>query len=217
MTRRAAAGTPNARGSEPRRGALASGVVLAGGRSTRFGSVDKLAVPHHGMPLMLHPVLRLAEVTGDVVVVLAPDATEPSMPPGTPARFVHDAEEGEGPLAGAVAGLSAVDRDLAVVAAGDMPDLSTAVVLEMMRVAGDAMVDAVALRDGDGTRPLPVVVRAEPARHAGHALLHQGERSLRAWLRAMRVAVIDESTWVDLDPARGTLRDVDEPGDLEPS
>ncbi|MDQ3209832.1 MAG: NTP transferase domain-containing protein, partial [Actinomycetota bacterium] len=58
---------------------VVSGIVLAGGRSSRFGVDDKLAATYDGMPLLHHPVLRLAEITGDVVVVLAPDAPEPAM------------------------------------------------------------------------------------------------------------------------------------------
>jgi hypothetical protein len=76
-------------------------------------------------------------------------------------------------------------------------------------------VDAVALQDAGRFRPLPSLVRVDPARVAAHALLHAGERSLRSLLQALRVAVIDEATWTALDPARGTLRDVDEPGDLD--
>jgi molybdenum cofactor guanylyltransferase len=192
-------------------------VVLAGGRSTRFGEADKLTAEHAGMPLLHHAVLRLAELTGDVVVVLAPDGTEPSVPPGVPVRFAHDPLEGAGPLAGAVAGLSMVDRDLAVLAGGDMPSLSIPVLLEMLRVASEAPVDAVALREGDRVRPLPVVVRVDVARDVAHALLHDGERSLRRWLQAVRVAVVDEATWTALDPERGTVLDVDEPSDLDAS
>ena len=191
--------------------------MLAGGRSTRFGAADKLAAIYAGMPLLHHPVLRLAEVTGDVVVVLAPDAAEPSMPPGAPVRYARDPSDGEGPLAGAVAGLGAVDREFAVLAAGDMPALSTAVVFEMLRVAAESSAEAVALQNGDRPTPLPLVVRAVRARELGHALLHGGERSLRGWLGSMRVAVIDEDTWTALDPGRETLRDVDEPGDIAPA
>jgi len=194
---------------------VVSGIVLAGGRSSRFGVDDKLAATYDGMPLLHHPVLRLAEITGDVVVVLAPDAPEPAMPPGAPVRFARDAREGEGPLAGAIAGLGAVDAELAALAGGDMPGLSTAVLLEMLRIAGDAPVDAVVLQDGAGFRPLPAVVRVPRAREVGHALLHDGERSLRAWLQAMRLAVIDEATWTALDPRRETPVDVDEPSDLD--
>ncbi|HVF08065.1 MAG TPA: NTP transferase domain-containing protein, partial [Actinomycetota bacterium] len=144
-----------------------------------------------------------------------PGATEPTMPPGVPVRFARDARRGEGPLAGVAAGLASVARDLTVVAGGDMPELSTAVLLHMLEVALQAEVDAVVLQDDDRFRPLPVVVRTEVGRRSAHALLHRGERSLRAWLQAMRVAVIAESTWAPLDPARATLRDVDLPGDLD--
>ena len=191
-----------------------SGIVLAGGRSARFGADDKLAALYAGMPLAHHAVLRAAELTGDVVVVISPGAPEPSMPPGTPVRYARDAVQDEGPLAAAVAGLGIVDRELALLAGGDMPTIAMPVVLEMLRVASEADVDAVALQDGDGFRPLPVVVRVVRARDAGHALLHDGERSLRGWLRTMRVAVIDEATWTALDPGRETLRDIDEPADL---
>lgn len=188
--------------------------MLAGGGSTRFGS-DKLAVPVEGVPLLHHPILRLAEVCREVVVVVAPDAPEPSMPLAVPVRLVRDASEGQGPLAGVLAGLSEVGTDWALVAGGDMPTLQTSVLLEMLRVGGEAGVDAVVLQDGDRLRPLPLVLRSRPAREAAHALLHAGERRLRALPDALHTAAIDEATWVSLDPRRATLRDVDEPGDLE--
>jgi len=159
-------------------------------------------------------VLRLAEVCGDVVVVLAPDAPVPAMPVGTPARFVRDTREGEGPLAGLYAGLVALRADVGLVAGGDMPDLRTPVLLEMLRVATEAAADAVALQDGTGFRPLPCVLHRERAVDAAHALLDSGRRRLRDLLDAIRVAIIDEPTWNALDPERRTLFDVDEPGDL---
>ena len=187
--------------------------MLAGGRSSRFGS-DKLAHLVDGVPLLHHPVLRLAEICAEVIVVVAPDAAEPLLPIGAPARVVRDAAEGEGPLAGALAGLAAADAVWAVLAGGDMPDLRTAVLLEMLRVAGEADADAVGLADGGRTRPLPLVVRVAAARDAAHTLLHAGERRLRALPDALRTAVIDEPTWTALDPGRASLRDVDVPGDL---
>ncbi len=192
-----------------------TGIVLAGGRSTRFGS-DKLAVRYLGMPLLHHAVLRLGEITERLVVVVAPGAEPPPLPPGVRADVVHDAMDGQGPLAGLAAGLGAVSTGLAVAAGGDMPDLSTAVLVEMLRVAGEASAEAVALADGDRFRPLPLVVRVAPAREAAHVLLHEGERRLHTLPQALRTAVIDETTWRDLDPGGGTLRDVDVPADLPP-
>ena len=167
------------------------------------------------MPLLHHAVIRLAEVCGDVVVVLAPDAPEPPMPLGAPVRFARDAADREGPLAGAYAGLHAVRTDHAVLAGGDMPELQAGVLLEMLRVAADAPVDAVALADGARARPLPCVVRTARARGIAHALLRDGHRRLRDLLDAMTAAVIDEPTWHALDPSRRTLLDVDAPEDLD--
>ncbi|HJR98248.1 MAG TPA: molybdenum cofactor guanylyltransferase [Actinomycetota bacterium] len=192
-----------------------SGVVLAGGRSSRFGSEDKLRAEVDGIPLLHHPIRRLAEVTGDVVVVLAPGGPEPALPAGAPVRIARDARDDEGPLEGALAGLAIVDRELAVVAGGDMPGLSQAVLRAMVRVAVEAPADAVALQDGDRFRPLPAVVRVAPARTAAERLLRDGERSLRAWLRAMGPIVVDEPAWVALDPEHVTLRDIDEASDLD--
>lgn len=147
-------------------------------------------------------------------MVLAPGASEPALPVGVAARFARDREEGQGPLAGASAGLFAARAELAVLAGGDMPEVSTAVLLEMLRVAREAPVEGVALRDGDRFRPLPSLVRVDRAAELAHALLHGGRRRLRDLLSAMRMAVIDEGTWVALDPTRRTLFDVDEPADL---
>ena len=190
-----------------------TGVVLAGGRSSRFGR-DKLAEPYRGAPLVHHTLRRLAEVCDDVVVVLAPHVPEPDLPVGVEARFAWDAVQGQGPLAGAAAGLVAARTELALIAGGDMPELSTAVMLEMLRVARDAPVEGVVLRDGERFRPLPSLVRVERAVRLAHALLDEGQRRLRDLLDAMRLAVIDEAAWVPLDPDRRTLFDVDEPTDL---
>jgi molybdopterin-guanine dinucleotide biosynthesis protein A len=192
----------------------ATGIVLAGGRSTRFGA-DKLTAIVDGVPLLHHPILRLAEVCREVVVVVAPDAAEPALPLAAPVRVVRDAVEGEGPLAGVLAGLGACETEWALLAGGDMPELRTSVLLEMLRVAGESGAEAVALGEGGTVRPLPLVLRVEAARRAAHTLLHTGERRLRALPEALRTAVIDEPTWSALDPERGTLRDIDEAGDLD--
>ena len=192
----------------------ATGIVLAGGRSTRFGR-DKLAEQYEGLPLLHHAILRVAEVCGDVVLVLAPEALEPELPMGKTTRIARDPVEGEGPLAGLMAGLLEVTTEWALVAGGDMPELSTAVLLEMLDVAREASVDAVTLAEEGGYRPLPVALRASPAREAAHLALHDAERSLHGFLDGLRVAVVDEPTWHALDPQRRTFRDIDTPGDLE--
>ena len=189
------------------------GIVLAGGRSRRFGR-DKLAEGYEGRPLLEHPVLRLLEVCDRVVVVLSPDAEEPPMPVGASVTFARDAVEDEGPLRGLSAGMEVANAEWTVVAGGDMPDLQPAVLLEMLRAGLETGVVAVSLADGGTERPLPCVLRTAPAAEAADVLLEAGRRSLRDLLAAVANVVIDEPTWTALDPDRRTLIDVDKPGDI---
>jgi molybdopterin-guanine dinucleotide biosynthesis protein A len=159
-------------------------------------------------------VLRLAEVCREVVVVAGPEGPTPDLPPGPGLRLARDPVEGQGPLAGLAAGLAEVTTELALATAGDMPDLSVPVLVEMVARARESGAEATALEQGGTLRPLPVVLRTEPARRAAHALLGEGERSVMGLLAALRVTRLDESTWRALDPQGWTFRDVDRPEDL---
>jgi len=195
------------------RGSVA-GIVLAGGRSHRFGR-DKLAEEVEGRPLIHHPVSRLREVCDRVLVVLAADASEPPMPAGAQVTFAYDAAIGEGPLRGLASGLAAAGTEWAVVVGGDMPDLQSAVLREMLRAGRETGAVAVALSERGDAVPLPCVLSVGPAAEAVGALLEGGRRSLRDILSAVRTVVVDEATWTVLDPERRTLIDIDEPGDVE--
>lgn len=188
--------------------------MLAGGRSRRFGR-DKLAEQYEGRPLLQHPVSRLLEVCDRIIVVLAPDATEPSMPAGASVEFARDALEDEGPLRGLSAGLEMANADWVVLVGGDMPDVQAAVLLEMLRAGLETGAVAVSLSDGGTERPLPCVLRTAPAADAVRVLLQAGRRSLRDLLAAVATVVVDEPTWTALDPEHRTLIDVDEPADLD--
>jgi molybdopterin-guanine dinucleotide biosynthesis protein A len=190
-----------------------AGIVLAGGGSSRFGS-DKLRAPYQGRPLLHHAIARVSEVSRDVVVVLPPAADGGDLPPGV--RPAHDSTEGEGPLAGLHAGLlAAVRSDVAVVVAGDMPDVPVVVLRELIEALASEEHDAAALATEDGRAPVPVALRTWPAADAVHTLLHAGRRRLGDVLDVMRTAVVPEARWIELDPGRRSLFDVDEPADLE--
>jgi len=188
--------------------------VLAGGRSRRFGR-DKLAEEYRGRPLLHHPVQRLHDVCGEVIVVLSPDVDEPPMPSGIHVMFARDADPDRGPLAGVAAGLKASEADRALIAGGDMPDLQADVLREMLRASRETGAVAVTLSDGGVTKPLPCVLVVDPAAEAVAALLGSGRSSLHDLLGAVRTVVVDEPSWTALDPEKRTLSDVDEPADLD--
>lgn len=188
------------------------GVVLAGGRSARFGR-DKLAVAIEGRSMLDHAITAVEQVTGSVVVVAPPDSV-PTM--ASEARLVHDSHPFEGPLAGLATGLNALDPTLerVLVVGGDMPTLVPAVLRRLI----DAMEmhEAAVLADDAGPRPLPIALRRSAAAPALERLLSTGERRLRALLVELDVVVVPWATWRLDDPEGLTLRDVDVPGDLPP-
>src|SRR2546428_8218016 len=100
-----------------------SGILLAGGASSRFGR-DKLVASVGGRPLFQLPLAALAAVCDEVVLVVGPDAEPPALPPSpVPIRIARDERPHEGPLVAASVGLAAVGGAFALIAAGDMPGL----------------------------------------------------------------------------------------------
>jgi molybdopterin-guanine dinucleotide biosynthesis protein A len=185
-------------------------LVLAGGRSSRFGR-DKLLEPLDGRPLIEHALDAVRAVATDVIVVTSPGASQP-VPAGV--DVVPDTSAFEGPLAGLATGLAALDPAIepVVVVGGDMPTLVTAVLERLL--AGLERREATVLADDDGPRPLPMAIRRSSGEAAVQRLLDTDERRLRAILEQLDVEVLVPATWLALDPDGATLRDVDVPEDL---
>ena len=183
-------------------------VILAGGRSSRFGR-DKLVEPIDGRPLLHHAIEAVRPMAAEIIVVAAPDAT-PAVPADV--RIVHDPVAFQGPLAAAQVGIDAAAHSVVVLVGGDMPSLVGSV-LESMVVALEGF-DVVVLEHDGRPRPLPMVVRREPVLASAVRLLDQGERRLRALIEGPGTCVIAETTWRLLDPDGATLRDIDTETDL---
>ncbi len=192
-----------------------SGIVLAGGGSVRFGS-DKLAALVGGSPLVHLAIAAVAAVATEVVLVVGAEDVLPL--PGNlrvPLRIVRDDEPGAGPLAALLTGLEKASAPRVLVVAGDMPTLVPDLLRDLARRVCAVDVDAVALRDGERTRPLPAAFRRASAIDAARSLRATGGSSLRALLTALRVDAVPECDWRSLDPAGASLLDIDRPEDLE--
>ena len=194
-------------------GPRVTGIVLAGGRSTRFGA-DKLRADVRGRPLLEHPILALAEVCGEVLVALAPDAPEPTLPgvAGVPIRTVRDAVAGAGPLAGLVAGLEAAGEGVVLVVGGDQPDLRPELLRLLVSSLGAG--DAAVLAEAEAPRSLPAVLRRDLALAAARRLLGSERRSLLGVIFGLDAVIVPESAWRTADPEGSWRRDVDRPSDL---
>jgi molybdopterin-guanine dinucleotide biosynthesis protein A len=195
-----------------------SGILLAGGASRRFGR-PKLVEPLDGAPLFHIPLRALLDSCDDVVIVLAPDAPEPPLPDGSDrASFARDQVAYEGPLAGTRVGLEHVRGDNAVRVAADQPGVSPQLLSLMAERAAfldpDAHRNAIVLRDADGARPLPAVLKVGPALALARTLLKSGERRLRALVDGLEPDALPEAVWSRADAAGAWRSDVDLPDDL---
>lgn len=171
-----------------RRGAL----VLAGGRSTRFGERDKVLAEFDGVPL----VRRVAERLGgldEIVISCRADQTaaiERSFS-GMEFRCVEDPDPDGGPLVGVRAGLRAIDTDYAAVVAADMPFVDPEFVSVLFaRAAGH---DAAVPEHEGWLQPTQAVYRTDAMADACATTLSRGERELRAALDALDHVVVTES------------------------
>jgi molybdopterin-guanine dinucleotide biosynthesis protein A len=171
-----------------------SAIVLAGGRSTRFGR-DKAAEPLLGRPLLQHVLDRLQRVARDTVVVVARGQVLPPLSP--PPRVVEDVYPDSGPLGGIYTGLRYSRADACFVAACDMPLLQPALVAWLLQQAPghDAIVP---VQDGQPQPLCAVYSRACLPVLRDH--LDRGALKLSAVLEALQVEYVSPERWQACDP-----------------
>ncbi len=131
-----------------------AGLVLAGGRSTRFGG-EKAVAEIEGRPLLLWAVLRLRALCADVAVNARPGAETEALALASGLTVLHDAAgDPDGPLAGVKVGLAWAARRGAralAVSPCDAPLLPDDLFQRLAEAAGDGAAMAVT---EEGRQPL---------------------------------------------------------------
>ncbi|MCM2251844.1 MAG: molybdenum cofactor guanylyltransferase MobA [Ramlibacter sp.] len=134
-----------------------TGVILAGGRGTRMGGVDKGLQNFNGMPMALHTLLRLSPQVGEVMVNANRNlsAYESFGVPVWPDVLADYA----GPLAGFLTALERCETPWLVTVPCDTPLLPLDLVARLARAAEehDAEIAMAAAPEADGrVHPQPV-------------------------------------------------------------
>ena len=199
---------------------MITAIVLAGGRSSRFGT-DKLAAELDGASVLSKTIAAVEPIV-DMVIVAAPQ-----LPDGRPEdevreTLIRDREPFGGPLAALAdvleRGIPDPVTSLALVVGGDMPRLVPDVLRAMLdRLATDPELDAVILQVPGSTRRqvLPLALREHPAARAARTTLDAGDRSLNGFVGRMRTLELPAAVWHAIDPSGDTLADVDTSADLD--
>ena len=188
-----------------------SGVILAGGRSTRLGR-DKALLELEGRPLITRTLDVLVQLTDDLIIVT--NRASHLFPRS--ARVVADRYIGAGVLAGVHAGLLAARGELALVVACDMPFLNLDLLRYIISLARDA--DVVVPRWTD-VEPLHAVYRPAACLGPIERALARGERRIvsfyRDEVREVRVRYVERAEITRFDPQGLSFFNVNGPEDWE--
>ncbi len=192
-------GTGNPAGTASRTGF--SGVVLAGGRSSRMG-VDKALVAVDGVPMA--ELARRALVGAGAAELVAVGGDLPAL--GEMGFVGHpDDHPGAGPLGGILTALRVATHDPVVVLACDLPLVDAAGITEVLAALGPADDAAVPERSGR-LEPLHAAYRHRclPALERAFGLGERAPHRALALVAVRRVALSDP----------GWLRNVNRPEDV---
>ncbi len=172
---------------------MRGGVIVAGGRSTRFGDQDKVVADLAGVPMIRQVADRLEGIVDELVVNCRTDqrdAIERALS-GIEVRFAEDPDTDLGPMAGIHAGLSAIDSEYCAVVAADMPFVEPGFISYLFdRAEGcDA---AVPQLDDRWFQTTQAVYRTEAMATACAQALERGDRKILAALSELDYAVVGE-------------------------
>lgn len=176
----------------PERTAL---VLLAAGRSQRFGAEDKLAATFLGKPLGFHVVTALEDLAFGMRLAVVSDTVLDFAARGY--RVVRNPDPSLGQARSLAHGVAAArdgGAEAVLVALADMPRVTAAHVLRLFDASEDA---GTLVASSDGVRPCPPALFGRDWFGALMAL--QGDQGGRELIRGGRHVVTSPAELVDID------------------
>lgn len=184
-----------------------TGVILAGGKSRRFGS-DKIIAEIAGKSLIEHVHGIFGSLFKEVIIV----GREPVDIEGFGARSVSDALPGLGALGGIYTGLLHATTPSIFVAACDMPLLNPACIrIVLVRAAGN---DIVIPWLADGPHPLHALYSKRCLVHMERSL-KEGALRIISILPNLRTLKLREVDFIAVDPDFRSFLNINTPEDHE--
>jgi molybdopterin-guanine dinucleotide biosynthesis protein A len=192
------AGEEDSRGS-----ALLTGLVVAGGKSRRFGS-DKASALLAGRPLLQWVGSALADVCGALVVVRARGQELPPVAFPVPLTVVDDRYQAKGPLAGLAAGFEAIPDGLCFATSCDAPLLKRELVSGLSSLAPGY--DIVCPYVNDFLQPLLAVYRPATCLPVFEQAVERDVLKITAAYGGLRVRIVREDELRAMDPELESFR-----------
>jgi molybdenum cofactor cytidylyltransferase len=194
----------------PETGRRVAAVVLAAGRSTRMGAVNKMLAEIGGKPLVRIAVEQAVASRAKPVIVVTGHEREKveATLKGLPVCLAHNPDFSEGLGSSLRAGIAAVpaDADAAIICLGDMPQVDAALIDRLIAAFDPERSALVVVPSIDGRRGNPVVW----SRRFFHDLMSiQGDVGARHLIGNYTEAVVEIPV-----TGEAALTDVDTPESL---
>jgi molybdopterin-guanine dinucleotide biosynthesis protein A len=178
-----------------------SGVILAGGRSTRFGEADKAVADLGGTPMIRRVANRIVPVIGELVINCRSDQTDAireSMDGyGLPVSYAVDDVPDRGPVAGIRNGLAAAAGRYAFLVACDMPFVDSDLAAHLFDRAASHD-GAVPRRESGWYETTQAVYRVEAMRGACESALQEDNPRILDPLEDLDYVAVPEAEFADL-------------------
>lgn len=182
-----------------------TGVILAGGSSSRMGS-NKALLLHRSGRIIEVIYRKLAELFDEVIIV----TNTPEIYQFIPCRKVPDIYPGKGVVAGIHAGLSQSSEPAIFVVACDMPNLQGDLIRHLTSLADG--VDAVLPASAGGREPLHAVY-GKGCLPALEELIQNDDRRVLSLLPLVRVRQVGADEVARFDPGFDSFVNINTPDD----
>jgi molybdopterin-guanine dinucleotide biosynthesis protein A len=184
-----------------------SGVILAGGKSSRYGK-NKAFIKINGIPLIEKVITVMGSVFQELIIIT-----------NTPHKYSHlrlpvykDLIEGLGPLGGIFTGLTAISKDAGFFVACDMPSLNRELLRHMVECKDDF--DAVVPRISGKMEALYALYR-NTCLPAIRRLIDSREYQIFRFFSEVSVRYVDEGEIRQFDPELRSFFNVNTPQELQ--
>ena len=172
-----------------------TGLVLAGGRGSRMGGVDKGLQNHLGLPLAMHALLRLGPQVGHLMVNANRNlgAYDSMGVPVWPDAMAGGSDDYPGPLAGFLAGLEHCETPYLVTVPCDTPNFPHDLVARLAAalVAQDADIAMAATLEHGHPQVQPVFcLMAARLIESLVVFTQSGQRKIDRWTGQHRCATV---------------------------
>ena len=188
-----------------------SSIILAGGRSSRFGQ-DKCSLVLGGENLLKRIVDSLGELGDEIILVLAPGQASPFMHSTSNVKITTDIYFGKGPMVGIYSGLKEISDDYAVVVACDMPFLNFGLLRYMIGLVSGF--DLVIPRIGDNVEPVHAVYSRSCIKILAE-MIQEDNLKVSNLIERVKVRYVVERELTSFDPELLSLFNINMPADLE--